>query len=111
MNYHTAGPSGYDASTSQELFAPTICQYPFTCKIIVYSWVETACPKTVIFQKPGNAQHILLAPAPSIVVEPASLYFLYFKILRNVVKLFPDSPGFCHLGNPASRPLFSHLPY
>ena len=45
MNYHTAGPSGYDASTSQELFAPTICQYPFTCKIIVYSWVETACPK------------------------------------------------------------------
>ena len=41
---------------------------------------------------------------------PSSLCFFYCKILHNIVKVFPISPGSCHLGNLTSQPFFSHLP-
>ena len=56
------------------------------------------------------ASHILYSRFP---FRCGSLLFVLF-LLQNIIwccKLFLISPSSRHLGNPASRPLFSRLPY
>ena len=53
-------------------------------------------------------------PPPSVGV-PASLFYFYCKMLRDIAKFFSFSPGSRHFGNPtsrpfSSRPLFSRAP-
>ena len=54
---------------------------------------------------------LLPLPAPSIGV-PASLFYCYCEMLRNILIIFFSfSPSSRHFGNPASRPFSSRLPY
>ena len=71
---------------------------------VVKLWGETGGSET-----PASRSFYSRFPPPSKGV-PASLFYLYCKMLRSIAKFFSFSPGSRHLGNPASRPFSSCLP-
>ena len=79
---------------------PIFLIYPFSCQVGETGGSETPTSRTYYSRFPPPSEGV-----------PASLFYSYWKMLRNIAKFFPFSPGSRHFGNPASRPSSSRLPY
>ena len=61
-------------------------------------------------ETPASRSFYSRFPPPPVGV-PASLFYFYFKMLRNIANFFSFSSGSRHFGDPASRLFSSRLPY